>query len=61
MEFRIATDTATGDDMVEVWRDGERIAGIHPHEEGVRIASKHLDGVEHEVAMPPGVIVKFSN
>ena len=61
MEFRIATHTETGDDMVEIWRDGEFIAGIYSHEEGVRIVSKYLDGVEHEVAIPPCVTVKFSN
>jgi len=61
MKFRLGTNTVTGEDMVEIWRDGAFIAGIYSHEEGVRIVSKHLDGVEHEVASPPAVTVKFSN
>jgi len=61
MEFRIATHTLTGDDMVEVWRDGEFVGGVYSHKEGLRIVSKHLNGVKHEVGMPPVVIVKLSD
>ncbi|MBA7519784.1 hypothetical protein ES705_11871 [subsurface metagenome] len=60
MEFRIATDTVTGKPMVEVWRAWEFIAGIYAHEDGIRIVSKYLDGVEHEAATPPSIVVKFS-
>lgn len=59
MEFRIAKHTVTGKPMVEVWRDGKFIAGIYAHEDGMRIVSKHLDGVEHEVTSPPGVVIRF--
>jgi len=60
MEFRITTHTVTGKPMVEVWKDGEFIAGIYVHEDGIRIVSKYLDGVEHETDMPPSVVIKFS-
>lgn len=59
MEFRIAEHTETGEDMVEVWKDGEFIAGIYAHEEGLRIVSKYLDGVKHEAKMPQGVVIKL--
>jgi len=60
MEFRKAIHTGTGQIMVEVWRDGEFIAGIYGHEEGLRIVSKHLDGVAHETGLPPALVVKFA-
>jgi len=28
--------------MVEVWRDGTFVAGIYPHEDGIRIVSKYM-------------------
>ncbi len=60
MEFRIVPHTLTGKPMVEVWQGGEFIASIHAHEDGMRIVSKYLDGVEHEVATPPSIVIKFS-
>jgi len=30
------------------------------HEDGMRIVSKYLDGVEHEVGMPPAIVIKLS-
>ncbi|GAH86115.1 unnamed protein product, partial [marine sediment metagenome] len=49
-----------GKQMVEFWRDGQFVAGIYPHEDGMRLVSKYLDGVEHEAAMPPSIVIKFS-
>ena len=60
MEFRITTHTMTGEPMVEVWRDGEFIAGIYAHKDGMLIVSKYLDGVEHEADVPPSILIKFS-
>ena len=60
MEFRISTHTVTGKPMVEVWQDGEFIASIYGHEDGMRIVSKYLDGVKHEAATPPSIVIKFS-
>ncbi|GAI74904.1 unnamed protein product [marine sediment metagenome] len=36
------------------------MAGIHPHEDGIRIVSKYIDGVEHELGYPPVVVVQLS-
>ncbi|MBA7631310.1 hypothetical protein ES703_38840 [subsurface metagenome] len=47
--------------MVEYWRGKEFVAGIYPHKDGIRVVSKYLDGVEHESAIPPGVVIKFSS
>ena len=44
MEFRINTNPLTGKPMVEVWLEGEFIASIYVHEDGIRIVSKYLDG-----------------
>ena len=62
MEFRTTTGTVTGKPTVavEVWHDGEFIASIYAHEDGLRIVSKYLDGVEHEAKMPPSIVIKFS-
>jgi len=60
MEFRIGNHTVTGKPMVEVWKDGEFIACIYGHEDGMRIVSKYLDGVEHEAVIPPSVVIRFS-
>ncbi len=62
MGFRITTHTVAGKPTVavEVWQDGEFIASIYGHEDGLRIVSKYLDGVEHEAATPPSIFIKFS-
>ena len=60
IKFRLSTHSITDDPMVEIWRDGAFVASIYGHEEGVRIVSKYLDGVEHEVNMPPSIVIKFS-
>ena len=60
MGFRIATHTVTGKPMVEVCQSGEFIASIYAHEDGMRIVSKYLDGVQHEVTTPPSIVVKFT-
>ncbi len=60
MEFRITTHTVTGKPMVKAWREEEFIAGIYVHEDGIRIVSKYLDGVEHEANRPPSIVIKFA-
>lgn len=60
MEFRVGTHNVTGKPMVEVWQDGVFLASIYVHEDGLRIVSKHLDGVEHEVGMPPAMVIRFT-
>ena len=46
--------------MVEYWRNGTFIAGIYPHEDGIRIVSKYLDGVSMDPNYPPAAVVKLS-
>ena len=60
MEFRIGTHTVTGKPMVEVWKDGLFIAYIYGHEDGMRLVSKYLDGVEHEAGIPPSMVIRFT-
>lgn len=57
--FRIARDLR-GDPMVEVWRDGEFVAAIYSHDNGVRIVSKYLDSGCHEPEVPMSLIVNLS-
>ena len=59
IEFRLSTHNITGEPMVEVWRDDTFVASIYGHEDGMRIVSKYLDGVEHEADMPPSIVIKF--
>ena len=33
---------------------------IIAQEDGLRIVSKYLDGVEHEATTPPSIVIKFS-
>ena len=61
IEFRVSEHTMTHKSMVEVFEDGEFIAGIYGHDGGIRIVSKYLDGVDHEPCFPPAVVVKLSN
>jgi len=49
-----------GKQIVEVWRDGEPMAGIYPHEDGIRIVSQYMDGVKHETEYPPAIVVRLS-
>lgn len=37
-----------GKTMVEYWRDGKFIAGIYPHQDGIRIVSKFMTDVSKE-------------
>jgi len=60
-EFRIDTHIETGKPMVEVRRDGKFIAGIYQHADGIRIVSKYLDGVQHQVGTPLSIVIKFSD
>ena len=61
IEFRVKPHgTLPGNQMVEFCRDGVFVAGIYPHEDGIRIVSKYMDGVEHEPGYPPAVVVQLS-
>ena len=60
MEFRVSINTITQKPMVEAWKDGEFIAAIYGHDDGIRIVSKYLAGVEHEPNFPPALVIKLS-
>ena len=60
MEFRINAHEITGEPMVEGWQNNEYIAGIYSYGDGLKIVSKHLDGVTHKSGMPPSLIINFS-
>ena len=51
-----------GNQMAEFWRNGVYMAGIYPHEDGLRIVSKYFDGVEveKEQGSPPSVVMHLS-
>lgn len=46
-----------GKQAVECWRDGKFVAGIYPHEDGIRVVSKFMTDVskEPETAMARGM------
>ena len=61
MEFRVKPhEIMPGNQMVELWRNGVFVAGIYPHEDGIRIVSKYMDGVKQEPGYPPTVVVHLS-
>ena len=66
-EFRVVPHSILRDKLaVECWRDGKFVAGIYPHQDGIRIVSIYMTGVskEEEPAWAggqwlPSVIVKL--
>lgn len=54
-EFRVkGHDFLPGKMMVEVWRDGVFVAGIYPHEDGIRIVSKYMSEVKKDAEVADG-------
>lgn len=59
-EFRVCPhDLQPGKKMVEYWRDGKFVAGIYPHQDGIRIVSKYMTGVVTDPSYPPAAIIKL--
>jgi len=60
-EFRVKPHgLLPGSQMVEFWRDGVFVAGIYPHEDGIRIVSKYMKymtRVGSEDVFPPSAVV----
>ena len=52
-------DQMPGKKMVEYWRCGKLVAGIYPHQDGIRIVSKYMTGVVTEPGYPPAAIIKL--
>jgi len=45
--------------MVEYWKDGLFVAGIYPHEDGIRVISKYMAGVSEDTGFPPAAVIKL--
>lgn len=45
--------------MVEYWRRGKFVAGIYPHQDGIRIVSKFITGVSEDPSYPQTVVIKL--
>lgn len=61
IEFRVKPhEVSPGKQMIEFHRDGVFVAGIYPHEDGIRIVSKYMDGVKYESGSPRALVVKLS-
>ena len=61
-EFKIAPHSILpGKQMIECWRDGVFVAGIYPHQDGIRIVSKYLDGVSEDPSIPPAAVIKLKD
>lgn len=59
-EFRVMPHAELpGEHVVECWRDGLFVAGIYPHEDGLRIVSKYMLDVSKEADWPPSAIIKL--
>ncbi len=57
-EFRVKPHgTLPGQQMIEFWRDGQFVAGIYPHQDGIRVVSKYMTGVSEEAGLPPAAII----
>jgi len=50
-------DLLPGKQMVEFWRDGQFVAGIYPHQDGIKVVSKYMISVSEEVGLPPAAII----
>ncbi|MBA7486112.1 hypothetical protein ES707_21665 [subsurface metagenome] len=52
-------DAKNGKHMVEYWRDGKFIAGIYPHQDGIRVVSKYITGASMEEKPVPAAVIKL--
>lgn len=60
MTFRLAWHKAKPEtQMIECFRDGELVAAIYPHDDGIRIVSKYIAGVTEESGLPPSAVIKL--
>jgi len=61
-KFSIAPhDQLPGKFMVEYWRSKRFVAGIYPHQDGIRIISKYMTGVSEETGFPPAAVIKLGD
>jgi len=45
--------------MVEYWRGKEFVAGIYPHQDGIRIVSRFITGIAEDPGYPQAVVIKL--
>lgn len=58
MEFKVRPHgILPGSQMVEVWRNGVFVAGVFPHEDGIRVLSKYMTRTVTEDGLPPAVVI----
>ncbi|GAI75898.1 unnamed protein product [marine sediment metagenome] len=57
-EFRVEPHgTLPSRQMIEFWRGGQLVAGIYPHQDGIRVVSKYMTGVEKEAGLSPAAVI----
>lgn len=49
-----------GKQMIEYWRGGVFVAGIYPHEDGIRVVSKFLGDVKLDPSFPPAAVIMLN-
>ncbi|MBA7649280.1 hypothetical protein ES703_57076 [subsurface metagenome] len=60
-EFKIKPHNELPDkEMVEYWRDGKFVAGIYPHQDGIRLVSKYMVRTLPGPGWPPSVIIELA-
>jgi hypothetical protein len=59
-EFKIKPHSSLpGKTMLEYWRGGKFVAGIYPHQDGIRIVSKYMTGCKVDETFPQSAIIKL--
>lgn len=59
-EFKVRKHTLTHKEMVEYWRDDIFVAGIYPHQDGIRVVSKYMVRTLPEGGLPPAVVIELA-
>ncbi len=60
-EFKVKPHLELPDsEMVEYWRDGVFVAGIYPHEDGIRVVSKYLVRTLPQGGLPSSVVIELA-
>lgn len=60
-EFKVKPhDVLPDKEMVEYWRDGKFVAGIYPHQDGIRVVSKYMVRTLPEGGLPSAVVIELA-
>lgn len=60
-KVKLGDTTLPNKEMVEYWRDGKFIAGIYPHQDGIRVVSKYMVGCKPEGGLPAAVVIELAD